>query len=271
MHVGLSGLKAVLFDIYGTLFISGSGEISASRDDACNGALDGALDAVGIGQAGLTGEAMEHYFTVVRASHAKLQALGIDYPEVDIVDVWREVLTEMSRRGLLDEQDWSRPKLEQLAVEYEARANPVWPMPGVRECLHALRKRRLLLGIVSNAQFYTPELFPALLGASAEEWGFDSDLQYYSYRHGRSKPGPDLYRMAAESLGHRGIQPHQALYVGNDMLNDILPSSRVGFRTALFAGDGRSLRFREEDPRVEGIEPDIVLTGLGELNGCILD
>lgn len=266
VHVGLSGLKAVLFDIYGTLFISGSGEISASRDDACNGALDGALDAVGIGQAGLTGEAMEHYFTVVRASHAKLQALGIDYPEVDIVDVWREVLTEMSRRGLLDEQDWSRPKLEQLAVEYEARANPVWPMPGAEQLLAALRSTDVILGIVSNAQFYTPLLFEALLGGKPEQLGFCSDLCIWSYQERTAKPSDRLLRKALDRLrSSMGIRPQQVLYVGNDMRNDIVPAVDLCCRSALFAGDRRSYRPRTDEPLCRETVPDLVVTDLREL------
>ena len=55
------------------------------------------------------------------------------------------------------------------------------------------------------------------------------------------------------------------------MLNDVLPAKQVGFRTALFAGDRRSLRQREDDLRVSKIVPDLVLTELGQLDGCIIE
>jgi putative hydrolase of the HAD superfamily len=158
-----------------------------------------------------------------------------------------------------------------LAVEYEARTNPVWPMPELEECLAGFVSAGLPLGIVSNAQFYTRELFPALLGRSTEECGFAPELQVYSFEQGFAKPGESIYRLSAERLAARGIDPSAALYVGNDMLNDIAPAQRVGFRTALFAGDLRSLRLREDDPRVDGIRPDLVVTRLLDLNGCILD
>jgi putative hydrolase of the HAD superfamily len=127
------------------------------------------------------------------------------------------------------------------------------------------------MGIVSNAQFYTRELFPALLERSTDDCGFAADLQIYSYEQGFAKPGQYLYRLAAQRLATRGIVPSEALYVGNDMLNDIAPAQRAGFRTALFAGDARSLRLRAEDPQVDGIRPDLVVTRLLDLNGCILD
>jgi putative hydrolase of the HAD superfamily len=49
------------------------------------------------------------------------------------------------------------------------------------------------------------------------------------------------------------------------MLNDILPAQTTGFRTALFAGDKRSLRLRRDNPRCSNLKPDMVLTDLVQL------
>ena len=132
-----------------------------------------------------------------------------------------------------------------------------------------LRERGFLLGMVSNAQFFTPILFEALWGDSAEAFGFDPDLQYYSYQFGRGKPSLTMFDAAAESLRKRGVAADEVVFVGNDMLNDVVPARGVGFRAALFAGDSRSLRLREEDPRVAGVVPDLVLTDLEQLSRCM--
>ena len=68
----------------------------------------------------------------------------------------------------------------------------------------------------------------------------------------------------ADKLG-----PAEVLAVGNDMLNDVLPARETGFRTALFAGDARSLRLREGDPRLDVFSPDLVLTDLDQLPECL--
>jgi putative hydrolase of the HAD superfamily len=266
----LEGIRAVLFDLYGTLFISASGEVGTSRESACDGALSGALEALGIRPTRPLGRAVQCLFDVIEELHAASRQAGIEYPEVDIVEVWRRVLTELARQGILKEGPRQRADLERLAVEYEARANPVWPMPGLEACLRSLSDKGLLLGVLSNGQFYTRELFAALLGQPAEFWGIDGELQYYSYQHGRAKPGLDLYQMAAEALSRRRIEPAAVLCVGNDMLNDVWPAREVGFRTALYAGDRRSLRLRQEDPRIDAISPEIVLTRLADLDECIL-
>ena len=124
--------------------------------------------------------------------------------------------------------------------------------------------------MISNAQFFTGLLFPALTGCSLPDWGCENTLAFLSYEHGQAKPGTYLYELAARELARRGIKPAETLFVGNDMLNDIAPASRCGFRTALFAGDQRSLRMRAGDPRVNGIEADIVITELPQLQTCLV-
>ncbi|MBN1910557.1 MAG: HAD family hydrolase [Pirellulales bacterium] len=260
----LRGVKAVLFDLYGTVFVSGSGEVGTVAAP-CDIALAEAADAVGLRLTCPAEEAVECFFETIRAAHAEDRRAGVEYPEVDVVAIWAQVLAEMVRRGGIDPDGVPSVDPARLAVEYEARANPVWPMPGAEDCLGKLRAKGFRLGIVSNAQFYTRRLFEALWNRSAEDVGFEPDLQFYSYEHGWGKPGLRLFELAVEALAARGIGPTEAVYVGNDVLNDILPAARLGFRTILFAGDVRSLRLREDDPRVEGITPDLTTIGLWEL------
>lgn len=265
----LAGIRAVLFDLYGTLFISASGEVGTGGQAACGAALSGALEAMGIATSGPADQGVGYLLQLIEQSHAESRAAGIDYPEVDIVALWREVLAELARRGIVRQSACHAVDPKRLAVEYEARANPCWPMPHLPECLDRLRLGGLVLGVISNAQFYTPKLFEALLGGPAERWGFQPDLQYYSFRYGCAKPGLGLFERALEGLRARQVAPAEALYVGNDMLNDIFPACKLGLRTALFAGDARSLRRRDDQRQLEAVAPDLVLTDLIQLVDCV--
>lgn len=267
----LCGVRAVLFDLYGTLLVSGIGEVGTVAEGASQAAVVAALEAMGVAPTGSLEGVAARMQGRVRAVHAEItRRHGIDYPEVQMPEIWSDVLAELARHGALDPADVDRIDPEQFAVEYEARANPCWPMPGLQRCLAALREQGLLLGIVSNAQFYTPLLFPALLGRTAEACGFEPHLQFYSYRHGHAKPGPALFALAARALSERGVGAEETLYVGNDMLNDVAAASRLGFRTALFAGDARSLRLREGDPRTAGATPTLVVTDLADISQCTM-
>ena len=196
--------------------------------------------------------------------HQRLKAEGREYPEVEIRDIFLEVLLSLWKEGRIP----GRPDdelCEAAALEYECRINPTWPMPGLAETLRCLKERKFALGIVSNAQFFTPLLFPAHLGDSLETLGFDPELCVWSYIHLEAKPSLILFNIAAANLGRLNIDQRQVLYVGNDRVNDIRPAGRAGFKTALFAGDRRSFRPREGDPRSTGVTEDVLLTSLRKL------
>ena len=142
-------------------------------------------------------------------------------------------------------------------------------MPAAADVLAELLQRGLVLGIVSNAQYFTQFLFDALLNSSLAELGFSSSLLYFSYAHGQAKPGQYLFDLARDQLRDQQIEAHQAVYVGNDMLNDVQGASGAGFRTALFAGDRRSLRLRQDDERRDDSQPDLVIQDLSQLMSCL--
>lgn len=255
----LEGIRAVLFDIYGTLFISASGDIVATAAREKSDAFAQAAAACGLTIPDPVTSPDSALTETIRRRHAESRAAGAEYPEVEIVSVWAETL---ERLGVACSDEST---LRRLVVEYENRVNPVWSMPGCREMLERLRDAGLLLGLVSNAQFYTPPLFEALLSADRTELGVRRELESYSFRIGSAKPGRELFDSAAANLNALGVSPPETLYVGNDMLNDVAPAQATGFRTALFAGDRRSLRKREDDRRVAGVSPDAVLTDLFQL------
>lgn len=269
----MPGISAVLWDVYGTLLISASGDVGVAARSGRADALLAALTAAGARlpdrvrpeQVGPVG--VQCLLAVIEGSHRQARARGIQYPEVEIRAVWRQVLGTLVDRGLI--QRIEAVDVERLAAQYEAAVNPCWPMPHVHECLAALRRADRVMGIISNAQFYTAGLLAELLGDPLSSLGFDRRLRYYSYRHRRAKPGVRMFSLAATALRRRGLTPGQTLYVGNDMLNDILPAQQLGYHTALFAGDRRSLRRRQDDPRVAGVVPDLVLTDLATLAPCL--
>jgi putative hydrolase of the HAD superfamily len=217
-------LRAVLFDVYGTLLKSSAGETHP----------DPALRSL------------------IEKAHA---ASPHPFPEVDIREIHAAIHPELSPA-----------EIERLAMEHEQATNPTSSMPGAEETLRELSSRGLLLGLVSNAQFYTVPVLESSLGESLANLGIDPDLCVFSYRERRAKPDVHLFEIVRDRLLGRGIQPEEVLYVGNDVRNDIDPAKSVGFRTALFAGDENSLRLRGKQLEESGA--DSVITDLREL--CLL-
>ncbi len=266
----IEGIKAVLFDVYGTLFVSGSGDVGTAAATDTAEAMAEALAAVRYeGDLATAGEIGKDTLKAeVLEWHTASRAAGVDFPEVNIAKVWKKVIEKLRKEQILQSTKLDIDPIRQLALEYECRVNPVWPMPESLATLQTLKERGLVLGIVSNAQFYTPLLFSAFFNQTVKQIGFDPDSCVWSYKELKGKPSDALFPKAGKYLKtHYGISPEETVYVGNDMLNDIYTANRAGCKTVLFAGDRRSLRLRENDERCRNVEPDAVITLLEQLNG----
>lgn len=254
----LSGIRCVAFDIYGTLIISGSGDIGVGDVTQKESTLRALLADSDLPAIPEDCSITTRFIELIRLSHAASRAKGHEFPEVEVREIWSDLITEVLP-GTIP----TPSQVQSLAIAYELATNPVWPMPGLKETLGTLRDRGLKLGIVSNAQFYTPLLFEAFLGRNIDHLGFDPRLGVFSYQHKRAKPGTFLYEQLRDALAVQGVTPRETLYVGNDALKDIHPAATLGFRTALFAGDQRSLRLREDCPSL--LPPDTVVTHLSQI------
>ena len=250
-----------VFDIYGTLIISGSGDISLARAENRSPALIEALEEAGFTIRDPDRDPASTLLQMIDLHRERRRARGIEFPEVRIEEVWEEWIGRARVEGWLA----GSGSLLEAIVGYECRVNPCWPMPDLLPVLDALAERGIPVGIVSNAQFYTPLLFPALTGRELPGLGFSDSRTVWSYQERQGKPSRFLYRNLATKLDAESLQPPETLYVGNDLLNDIYPARLEGFRTALFAGDQRSLRLRPEDPRCRDLQPDATLHRLDQL------
>jgi putative hydrolase of the HAD superfamily len=246
-------VHCVLCDIYGTLLISASGDIgTVKRHPRQWDAIAALLRRYGHDRDPEI--VLKQLHIAIESEHAHATARGVDFPEVTIETIWEKLLF-----------NGNRTEARAFALEFEILINPVWPMPGLFDLLNACRQRPIVLGIVSNAQFYTPVILEYLIGCNLYSAGFHPDLTILSFRHGIAKPSRRVFEIAVKRLGVMGISPHQAVYMGNDMRNDIAPAQAVGFQTVLFAGDKRSLRMRKHSPQCDGIKPDLTITHLDQL------
>ncbi|MDR2258397.1 MAG: hypothetical protein LBE14_04515, partial [Treponema sp.] len=235
---------------------------AAGPDRSCGGLEDLAREYA----PALEGKKLREYFQGrIRKIHGELSG-RTPYPEVRVEEIWARFLRESGgpgqpRRG----RDGGAEAARELALRYELAVNPVYPMPGAREAIARLHRNRCVMGVISNAQFFTPLLFDAFFGGLPEDLGFDPALLIYSFEMGEAKPASRLFARAADRLAELGIGTEQCLFVGNDMFTDMYGAVSAGFRGVLFAGDGRSLRLREGDERVRGLKPSRIILSLADL------
>lgn len=267
-----SSIKAVVFDIYGTLLISASGDIEEAEMVARN--ILTTFEAVNIELNADVPEETAGLILTAFAREIKTQQKikrekGVVFPEINIKKVWRNVIDAMTDNGLITREvkDYT---VTEIAFIFEILSNPVYPMPDMKHVLDVLSKNKVPMGIVSNAQFYTPICMNYFISGEIIESEkikyFDEDITVYSYQHQKGKPDTFLYEYLIQPLKKKyGISPCEVLFVGNDMKKDISAAQKTGFKTALFAGDMRSLRMRSKDPGLFGVKPDFIITELNQL------
>lgn len=271
----LDDIRAVVFDFYGTLFMSGTGDTMI--DDPMGNearAFEEAFKTIfpKLKNQPDSEEGAEIYKNAILNKKASIKKKeGIEYPEIEIKEIWKDVFREYEKRefkGLPTDPD--DDLLQRLTIEFEMRNNPTWPMPDLEETLEDLKEKELLLGILSNSQFYTPMIYEAHTGFEPGQNHFDVNLCFWSYRERMCKPALRFHGALKQALmAHFMLMPDEVLYVGNDMLKDIYPAHHHGFKTALFAGDDRSLKWRKDDSRVKGVKPDLVIGRLHQLVECV--
>jgi putative hydrolase of the HAD superfamily len=96
--------------------------------------------------------------------------------------------------------------------------------PEVPETVSALRERGLILDVISN---FDSRLISILHGLGAAGWF--SNI-FVSTRVGYAKPDRRIFEAA---LRQHGLEPHEALHIGDSMTNDFRGASDAGLRAVL--------------------------------------
>jgi putative hydrolase of the HAD superfamily len=280
----LTDIRAVVFDVYGTLINYWRSDMERKEGlqsiflEACGKVSDrfGFTDYL----AAMNPEEApaktlyDLYCGLIALRRDRAQHPGISNPEIKIEEVWSTILLMLKRHGYRAEnlQGLSGDLPRQIAYTYNFFSLGRRLYPGVTEALSALRKLSIDLGIVSNAQFYTPIDLTLLIrdqsGGHYEDFNelFDPDFTLFSFEWGAAKPDPLLFRKLFDALYERRILPQQTVFVGNDLVLDIEPAAAAGMKTAFFSGDRKSAFFHDREGE---IVPDIAFSSFCDLPAMI--
>jgi len=198
------------------------------------------------------GEVKDLYFSIMQRQR---EERGEQYPEFDAVAIFREIVESNAT-------DYTRAlpkkKLELLplflAELYRGVSRErLRTYPGVAETLEALKKQ-YTLGIVTDAQsaYAVPELQDVGVAEYFSTIVVSGD---YGYR----KPDTRLFRKALEDLG---LEPENAVFVGNDIFHDIYGAQQVGMKAIMFMT-------MYGDKEREGVNADYVIRNFSELPEAI--
>ena len=240
--------RTILFDFYNTLVVIDADEDSAESYEEVLRRVSEVLDRSTVPS--LSGSELRDLLTgeVVRLTRESEE----QYPEVDLRIAWLNVLSGPEVGVPLE---WLSRNGEELLRDLMARyrrfsIRDLHLVPGALEILGRLDQHGLRLGVVSNAQtlFLDDELARSGLSPLL-------DCVVVSGAHGFRKPDPRLFRLALERLH---TDPAEAVFVGDNLSEDILGAQGVGLR-AIYIHPHYGQTFCKD------CTPDDVLAGLSDL------
>ena len=174
-----------------------------------------------------------------------------EHPDVDLVSIWRSVLT----KEIVPPDTFSTPdgekKLIELLLVFRASAIKIFePIEDAVETLRILKERDITVGILSDAQ-------PAYFEREFLKSGIINiaDFHVLSTDHGIRKPSEDLFN---EVLKHLELSPDEIVFVGDDMFRDIFGAKRIGM-SSVYIPSEHGISYYED------CKPDEVIRSIGDL------
>lgn len=238
-------IKAIIFDLNGTL-------INIHTDEGCEEIYRGishflTYQGIHIHRWALRDE----YFKLMDAQRS---ASKEDFPEFDVVALWREFLERRPEACQALPQEKLRVLPLVLAEMYRGISRfRLRLYPEVRNILDDLA-RRYKLAALSDAQ--SAWALPEMRALDLEHY-FEPIIVSGDY--GFRKPDPRIFRAALNGLG---LEPWDVLFVGNDMFRDVYGAKQINMRTIYFSSNqGRN--------RSERAEPDYIIHQFAELPRAI--
>jgi FMN phosphatase YigB (HAD superfamily) len=278
-HLKKVPVRAVMWTVYGTLVAIPQGEIlfEHPQEFVTDAAFDKVIKEFKMWNSmsrkpGAPSAYMRELFTRALTPLKMLGSGGEKHPEVRCELVWEDIVKKLFQKeyqfdavmyGSLNEY------ARKIAYFYHASIQGTGPYPGAAETVRGLHELGKSQGLLADGQCFTPGQLQRCLRKDDPEFSLDrvlpANLRILSAERKARKPSDTLFKAAVDALGERGIRPGETLHVGSNLLRDIVPARKYGFRTALFAGDRNSLVADNDQLNNPATRPDVLLTELTQL------
>lgn len=279
----LPGIRAVLWDVYGTLLRVSDGRFMALPQEEVR--LQIALDKT-IHEFNMWNHMYRKpgppwqsliglYRNTVERQSMQAAAKG-DFTEVNLVDTWRALITKLfEKEYTFDEDQYGDLDefSEKVAYFFHSNLQATEARSGAVQAMSDALSAGIVQGFLADGQSFT--LLQTLRALAIQD-----DLPpvhelirpqtvIFSWEHGVRKPSRTLFSEAVHQLRSTGISPGEILHVSCRLATDLAPAKAAGMRTALLVSEKLGLEVPKEllsDPKTK---PDRLLTDLSQLRNVV--
>jgi FMN phosphatase YigB (HAD superfamily) len=275
----LPGLRAVLWNVYGTLLVIGDGELKFEIDDQMmmQIALDKTIHEFKMWNSmsrkpGQPSAYMRELLQKVVSELRLAPSPGEKHPEIQAERVWENIIKRLFQKEYTFDAGFYGSLNEfskKVAYFFHACLQGTACYPGAAETMKALAEMGLKQGLLADGQCFTPVQLQRGLQKQDESFVLDklipSSRRWLSAEFKARKPSESLFQSALRGLEKEGIEAIEVLHLGSSVTRDIAPAKKLGMRTGLFAGDRASLVATAEQLKSPQYRPDVLLTELSQV------
>ncbi len=276
----LEGIKAITWNIYGTLLRISDGELlfTHPQELRMEVALEKTIKEFNMWNSmtrkpGAPWKYMLSQFEEMleEAEHARVKHTG-ETPEVNLGKVWEKLIRRLEMKDYDYDADFYGDEAEfgqKVAFFYHQCLQGVGAMNHAAEVVSRISHAGIDQTLLSNAQPFTLDQIMRAFQADSDVGTlgdlFTLSCCTLSFQEGVRKPSRSLFISCAERFDKRGVQPNEILHVGSMMKDDLCIAKQIGMRTALFAGDKLSFQATQSQVRDPKLKPDRLITDLSQL------
>lgn len=278
----LRGIRAVVWNVYGTLVAIPEGELKFEVDNALlmNVALDKTIHEFKMwgSMSRKPGQPADYMREIYRKAldEQRLVSSPEKHPEIRSEKIWESIVKKLFQKdykfdagfyGSLN--DYSR----KIAYFFHASLQGTCCYDNAAVAVSTVAEHGATQGLLADGQCFTGTQLARGLSRQNESVRIDEVIpaanRVLSFEHGARKPSATLFQAAAEAMAAQGIETGEILHIGSSLPRDVAPAKKWGMRTALFAGDRSSLVASAEQLKDSLYRPDALLTDLAQVSDLL--
>lgn len=275
----LPDIRAVLWDVYGTLLRVSDGRFTLFPDDEVRLqiALDKTIHEFNMWnhmyrKPGPPWQSMIGLYKSTIERQAMQSAARGDVTEVNLVETWGSIIMRLFEKeykfdeglyGNLDEFS------EKVAYFFHSCLQGTTARSGAVQAMTDIGGNQLLQGFLSNGQSFT---LVQTLRALALQGSLPPLYELFrpqtiilSHDVGVKKPSRSLYTYAIDRLRTLGVEAREILHVSCRLTTDLFPARALGMKTALLVAEKSGLEVDAAMLKDPAKKPDRLLTDLSQL------
>tara|TARA_R110002072_G_scaffold302978_1_gene490654 strand:+ start:75984 stop:76943 length:960 start_codon:yes stop_codon:yes gene_type:complete len=280
----LAGIKAVVWNLYGTLLRVTDGELLLSHhlELRMQVALEKTISEFNMwnSMTRKPGAPWEYVLPKYRAALEDIELTAKvapgDFGHANGSAAWRRILDMLGQKEYQYDKEFygSLDQLsEKIAYFFQLCLQGVEAAPNAAAALIAVSQSGLVQGLLTDAQ---PFSLIQALRAFGEQTKlpplnqlFDPACLVLSCQVGVRKPSPTLYETCLQRFAEKGLEPSEILYVGNRLQSDLAVAKRLGMKTALYVGDKLSLKASSTEINHKELRPKRLMTDLKQITNIV--